>query len=115
MEIKKRNSIIIFGAFFLILILTGIIGHYYYLNQDYQLKFVFIVAKKKVSEKGRCHLFDKNEIELPLKSYMFYKSQIYEGDSIVKKPNSYFVKVYRKKIGAIIVVTLHILLLKKSI
>jgi hypothetical protein len=97
MEIKKRNSIIFFGAFFLILILTGIIGYYYHLKKDYTLNVNFLVAEKKVNAKGHCTLFDEEKKELPIRSFSFFESEVYVGDSIVKESNSYLVYVYRKK------------------
>ena len=96
MNIRKNKALIIMISLFLILILSGTIGHYYYLNQDYSQKFIFLVTKKEINAKGNCDLFDKNNSKLPLKSFMFYQSQVYEGDSLVKKANSYFVYVYRK-------------------
>jgi|GEM_PF-5457047 len=96
MEIRKNRALIIMISFFLILIVSGMIRHYY-LKQDYSRKFIFLVVKKEINTKGNSDLFDKNNNELPLKSFIFYQSQAYEGDSIVKNANSYFVYVYRKR------------------
>lgn len=97
MEIKKNRASIIMISLFLILIVSSTIRHYYYVKQDYSRKFIFLVAKKEINTKGKCDLFDKNDKELPLKSFKLFQSQVYKGDSIVKRANSYFVYVYRKR------------------
>jgi hypothetical protein len=97
MELPKRRYIIIAILFFSIVIFYTTISHKLNLKKDYSLKLNFIVAQKKDRVNAFCDLYDKNKNEIPLKSYTFYKGQVYEGDSIVKKDNSYLVYIYRKK------------------
>lgn len=93
----NRKIIIAFILFWIILILYSIISHYYYLKKDYALSINFLVAKKEVNMKGHCKLFDNKKNELSIRSFSFFESEIYVGDSIVKKSSSYSVYVYRKK------------------
>ncbi|WP_310560157.1 hypothetical protein [Flavobacterium sp.] len=94
---KAKKSIIIFISFFIIVILFIQIDHYFNLKKDYQLKVNFIVEKKVERDNGTCYLYTKNDTEFPLQSFLFYKSQIYERDSVVKKSDSYLIYVYRKR------------------
>ena len=97
MELPKKRHMIIAILFFPIVILYTSISHTFRKKEDYSLKINFIVARKKERANGFCDLYDKNRNVLPLKSYTFNRSQVYEGDSIVKKDSSYLVYVYRKK------------------
>ncbi len=95
-KIQNRN-LIIFISVFLILIISLFVIHHFALKEDYKTQINFVVAKKEINDKGRCDLSDSQDNPLPLESFKFFKTEVYVGDSIVKKSNSYLVLVYRKR------------------
>lgn len=93
----KVQHIVLFISFFICVLLYTSIYHSYHLKKEIGLKINFIVAKKDVRINGFCTLYDENKNEFPIKSYAFYESLVYEGDSLVKKENSKLLLVYRKR------------------
>jgi hypothetical protein len=94
---QPKTVIIFFLSFITIGFLYTSISQMYYSKQDYKLKVNFLVSTRYLDVKGYCDLYDKNRNPMPIKSHLFYKTEVEIGDSIVKKPNTKFVYIYRIK------------------
>ncbi len=94
---NQVKRIILLPIFFGIVLTLTLISTTYYSKKELGQGINFSVSNIVVSQANRLSLYNEKGVELNLHSYTFFiGSEIMEGDSLVKKPNSSALLIYRK-------------------